>query len=430
MSRIHTPPKTDLKGWAQLNDEQLSVVTEKAIEFNSKYYHWDELIYRIPDDIDPDMLWGVMKLLRANTMKHVDFKDFYINYSVISDFQKITHNIDLETPVFFQSERFLDKKKKAMLSVSSIMEESIASSQIEGANTTTKVAKKMLMDKRSPKNKSENMIVNNYNAMQYIKKVKDEPLRPELICKLHEIITSGTLNDQDYEGRFRDSDDIVVQNALTGEIAHCPPEHTKIDSLITSICNYVNSDDEYTHPLIKGIILHYLIAYVHPFVDGNGRLARSLFYWYSLKKGYWLMEFLTISKCIKKHRQKYDLSYIYSESDDNDITYFIRFNLDCIVEAMDSFTDYLKKKMEEEDNLKLAIEDDDNLTLRQKSILRDVAMKEATFSLLEIQTKYQISRITARNDLLKLLDSGKIVACGKAGNRILYRYSDLDDSNP
>lgn len=45
-----------------------------------------------------------------------------------------------------------------------------------------------------------------------------------------------------------------------------------------------------------------MIAYMHPFVDGNGRTARALFYWYMLKSGYWLTEYLSISRVIAKSK--------------------------------------------------------------------------------------------------------------------------------
>ncbi|MDO5460629.1 MAG: Fic family protein, partial [Bacteroidales bacterium] len=78
---------------------------------------------------------------------------------------------------------------------------------------------------------------------------------------------------------------------------------------------------------MRAIIIHFMIAYIHPFVDGNGRTARALFYWYMLRKGYWLTEFLSISRVIYRSKKGYEKAYLYTENDDNDIGYFIIYNL-------------------------------------------------------------------------------------------------------
>ena len=67
------------------------------------------------------------------------------------------------------------------------------------------------------------------------------------------------------------------------KIYHQPPGHKELPKLMEKICDFANSeDDEFVHPIIKGIMLHFLIGYIHPFEDGIGRTARALFYWYVL----------------------------------------------------------------------------------------------------------------------------------------------------
>jgi Fic family protein len=66
-----------------------------------------------------------------------------------------------------------------------------------------------------------------------------------------------------------------------------------------------------------------MIGWIHPFTDGNGRTARAIFYWYMLKKGYWL-ENLSISRIIKDTlKLNMKKSILYSEADGNDLGYFI-----------------------------------------------------------------------------------------------------------
>jgi Fic family protein len=63
-----------------------------------------------------------------------------------------------------------------------------------------------------------------------------------------------------------------------------------------------------------------MLGYEHPFEDGNGRTARALFYWSMLNQGFWLTEFLTVSKILRKAPAKYARSFLYTEQDSNDLT--------------------------------------------------------------------------------------------------------------
>lgn len=399
---------------------------EKAImlakEYNEKYLHWDEVRHRDTDGIDPVHVWGLMELFRRGELETIKFGKIGIRYSVIRDFIRRLHEIDTMSSAGLFREKNMTKRNRLIYSVSSVMEESIASSQIEGASTTTLLAKKMLRENRQPKNRSEKMILNNYDAMTYIKAKKDGPLTPDLITEIHRIITKGTLETESAEGCFRNTDDIVISDGITGEVYHEPIPFADIESAIGSVCEYINEEKEFEHPLIKGIILHFIIAYIHPFADGNGRLARALFYWYSLKKGYWTMEYLSISKVIKSHRGRYDRAYLLSETDGNDVTYFIKFNLEMIEKAYVVFRDYVKRKADEQKILEKEIMGIENLNLRQKSILNDALKSDEPFSVYYVQEKYQTSYQTARTDILRLMDLGHIKISGRDGNMILYSY--------
>ena len=394
-----------------------------ALKFNSGYLHWDEVRRRETEGVDHAKIWAVMKLFRSDSSRSVSVGGVRMIYSYVEDFQRQTHKFDIYS-VNLISDDGVENNRRMMYSVSSLMEESIASSQIEGANTTIDVAKKMLRDKRAPKNRAELMIHNNYAAMELIKRRKDEPLTPELMLDVHKVITKGTLDDPSGEGEFRRNNDIVISDALTGDVYHRPIDFEKIPWAVMDLCGYINNDDMFVHPLIKGTILHFMTAYIHPFADGNGRLSRSLFYWYMMKKGYPLIEYLAVSKAIKNHRGKYDLAYLHSETDGNDITYFIKFNLDCIEESLNIFFRYLDRKLKEQKALEKSVMTFEGINMRQKMILNDAAKDRRPFSIYEVQSKYQISYQTARTDVLGLIESGKIEEYGRVGNKKMYMFSD------
>ncbi len=329
------------------------------------------------------------------------------------------HEFDIRaTPGLFPD--IIDSHRKIYYSISSLMEESIASSQMEGAVTTTKKAKEMLRRNIRPKDKSEKMIVNNYKAMLFIKDHTEQKLTPDFIKEIHKIVADGTM-DERFMGEFRDNDDVVVQDSLTGEVFHQPIPKEQIESSVQQLCDFINDEGEFLHPLIKGIILHYAIAYIHPFEDGNGRVARTLFYWYELKSGYWIMEYLALSRYIKNHKGAYEESYIFGESDDNDMTYFILYNLKALMDSVDKFEEYLKRKIEEERTVKSKLSDY-GLNDRQIRAVTSL-MNGGTVTVKSIKNQYDISLNTARTDIKTLISLGFLIEVGKEVNMKVYSWS-------
>lgn len=332
-----------------LHDDQIA---ELVYRYNEMYLHWEELQYRrLP--LDHDIIWNIMKRLRELQAKSLEFGDWVFKYNLIDEFQEKLHILDksAEGNLLTELEALQGDKRKYI--INSLMEEAIASSQIEGALTPGEIAKKMLQENRKPKNKSEKMIVNNYAALKQIMDSKNETITPDKILEIQRTITNGTLGNPDYEGNFRDSNNVVVCSG-DGTILHIPVECSEIPKLVEKLCDFANSKDEdFIHPILKGIILHFLIGYIHPFIDGNGRTARALFYWYLLKNDYWLFEYMAVSRIINNSRKEYLNAYLYTETDrtkndSGDLTYFIKYNLDFIIEAFDNTLEYLEKEQKEQ----------------------------------------------------------------------------------
>ena len=393
-----------------------------AEEYNRKYLHWDDLKYREFGESNRMDVWRMMKIMRIMTYDHVRISNLELSYCVSNNYiQKTLHEIDSRISSGFLTSDKIDEKKRIILSISSMMEESIASSQLEGASTTTKLAKKLLRSNIEPKDHSQRMIYNNYQAMQLLKEHLSEPLSPELIKEIHMTITDGLMDDPNSSGTFRTDDSVAVRDVYEDITYHIPVKHEVIPDMVDDLCRYVNDEKEFVHPIIKGIIIHYILAYIHPFFDGNGRVSRALFYWYCSKKGYSMMEYLSLSKVIKNHRQRYDMAYLLSETDDDDITYFILYNLRMISEAMDVFDSYLRKKMKEQEDSKKGLEQY-GLSFRQSQIVKDMMHDGEPVSQYELSVKYQTSVPTIRRDLIKLMDVGLVRMSGKDGHRQLYVY--------
>ena len=138
----------------------------------------------------------------------------------------------------------------------------------------------MIRSGRSPQDRSERMILNNYRAIKLIGRYIGRPLTQELIFKIHKTITEGTLEDHAHGRRLRTSSDaIAVYDDRDNTLLHTPPNPIEIDDRMHAMCEFANTEKigVCMHPVIKAIALHFWFAYDHPFVEGNGRLARAMF---------------------------------------------------------------------------------------------------------------------------------------------------------
>ncbi|MDP3395479.1 MAG: Fic family protein [Methanoregula sp.] len=291
----------------------------------------------------------------------------------------------------------------------------------------------MLRRGRKPRNSSEQMVFNNYEAMNFILEHKDDLLTPALILEIHRLVTKGTI-DREAVGQFRTHNDIVVANPVTRVIYHTPPDFQEIGKFIEALCTFANqrgSDEDpgvdYIHPVIKGIILHFLIGYVHPFNDGNGRTARSLFYWYVLSRGYWLFEYMPISRIILRSKKKYSLAYLYTEYDEMDLTYFLLYNRSCINDAKKNLMQYLEEKHTEQIATKSIISKIPDISQREGDILRTLMeQSDEYFTIREIMQQYNTVYETARTDLLHLLDLGYILR-KKRGREFVFIFNEKNE---
>ena len=410
-----------------LNDK---IAYDFVIKCNQDYIHWDKLRYKeVPNKTNPEYIWALIKIFRSQQFKPIKFNDWIFKYLLLNDAQRKLHLMDKGTAGHLETGlESVNTGGRGRYIISSLMEEAIASSQLEGAATTRKIAKEILRLKRKPRNYSEQMIVNGYETMQKITKMKDRTLTPEIILKLHKNITKDTLEDKNDEGRFRDNDETVVGDSLKyGKTYYTPPDYKKINGLMEEFCEFASNDNgEFIHPVVKGIVLHFLIGYIHPFNDGNGRTARTIFYWYMLSRGYWLFEYISVSRIILRSKTKYGLAYLYTETDENDLTYFINYNLDSIEEALHDMEAYISEKQKEYSEALDLIQGINDINLRQAELLKKIMRHpEKNFVINEIMATYNVAYDTARNDLLHLTELGYLEKT-KIKNKFVFKLSEHD----
>ncbi len=404
-----TPP--DFQQLLQNIAPERFAVVLAAIRPTEEYWHWDEIRHRTPPPGLTNQEWWIgLKLGRIAQYRHLPLKDQKkqaFRYFTTDPILAFLHDVDLRAGgSVSMGEQIPNQETRNQYHVSSLMEEAITSSQLEGAATTREVARDMLRTGRPPLDVSERMILNNYLTMRQLAEWRNKPLTKDLVFEIHRLITQETLDDESAAGRFRRKDETICVEDDRGEILHVPPPSFELPERMKMMCEFANApdgDQHFLHPVIRAIILHFWLAYDHPFKDGNGRTARALFYWLMLRREFWLFEFVSISQILNKSQTNYARAFLHTETDDNDLNYFIIHQLQVIRKAVDALHDYIKRKTLETKQLSAALRGRDDINHRQEAILnRAIRHPGTVFTIESHRASHDISYFTARSDLLGL----------------------------
>lgn len=379
-----------------------------------EYLHWDKLRHLTPPPgLTSEEWWLGLKFRRLGQFRPLPLQDKNggpFQFLVPDIVLEKLHTIDrLAGGSLRMPEPVTNPQTRDQYLIRSLMEEAITSSQLEGAVTTREVAKEMIRTGRPPRDKSEQMILNNYITMRRIVEIKDQEMTPDLVLELHRLVTEKTLDDPAMAGRFRRADQKIVVDDIEGEVYHEPPPAEQLEQRCQAMCDFANekTPDYFIHPVVRAIILHFWLAYDHPFVDGNGRTARVLFYWVMLHRGFWLFEFISISTILRKAPMKYARSFLYTETDDNDLTYFIVYQAEAIQRAIEELHAYIDRKTAEVRESESKLKALRMFNHRQTGLIRH-ALKHPhqEYDILSHQKSHGVVYQTARTDLLQLQAKG------------------------
>lgn len=411
----------------------------RPTDAKGRYLHWDEMRRRKPPDGLTHEDWWLSTWLsrralwRLMPLTGVDGTRFGI-CMVDAVWESLRRIDQAAAGDVLADEPSVAAGNRDRYIVSSLIEEAIASSQLEGASSTRSEAKRMLLTDRPPRDRSEQMILNNYRAISRVRDLaRDElPLTTETICELHRVLVVDAIDDPADAGRIQREDETRVwvswpDGSHDEQRLHTPPRASELPGRMEAMCAFANgeSDNGFVHPVVRAIALHFWLAYDHPFVDGNGRLARSLFYWSMLRSKYWLAEFLTVSSILRLAPAKYARSFLYTETDSNDLTHFVLYQLDVIERAIKELRTYLQAKREEVREVEEMLAGRAEVNHRQRSVLA-TALRDANadFLIAGHQRKQSVTYQTARTDLLGLAELG-LLAMRRDGKS--YRFLPVPD---
>ncbi len=392
------------------------ITSGRPVDPKGRYLHWDQMRHRTPPQgLTLEQWWVGTAASRVNQARTLPFEGIDGNpfrFTNIDPIQEMVHRIDQQASGRIQTEDSVaNVGSRNRYLVSSLVEEAITSSLLEGAATTRRVAKELLRTRREPRDTSERMILNNYLAMRRVEDLAgtEEPLTPDHVLELHRIVTDGTLDDQSEAGRLQQPDDDRVFVDWNGQLLHRPPPAEQLPARLERLCAFANGEvgEGFLHPVVRAILLHFWIGYDHPFADGNGRTARALFYWSMLRSGYWLAQYISISSILRNALREYVLSYLHTETDSNDVTYFVIHQLEVLELAIEELRDYLTRRASEVSEVERLLRGVSNLNHRQLAVIGEALRDpDAYFTIAGHERLHRVAYQSARTDLLGLEDLG------------------------
>ena len=407
----------------------------RAVDDKGRYLHWDQMRHRQPPEGLTLQEWwartAVSRMSQARTLPVTGTDGRPFRLTNIDRIQEMVHRIDQQASGRIETDDIVaNVGSRNRYLVSSLVEEAITSSLLEGAATTRRVAKELLRTHREPRDTSERMILNNYSAMRKAQEIagSGEPLAPDHVLELHRIVTDGTLDDESESGRLqRPGEDRVVVEWDHAQVLHVPPPAEELPARLERFCAFANGDvgEGFLHPVVRAILLHFWIGYDHPFADGNGRTARALFYWSMLRSGYWLAQYISISSILRKSLREYVLSYLYTETDSNDVTYFVIHQLEVLELAIEELRTHLGRRVSEISAVERLLRGVADLNHRQLAVIGEALRDpDAYFTIAGHERVHRVAYQSARTDLLGLQSLG-VLSRVQSGKK--FEFWPVDD---
>lgn len=439
MARITQPPDwqhiltQDPKRWIDLLtlNPDLRERVERLADSKDGYLHWTKFRHKqpFPSELTHEEGWGLVRTQRLSSAKPLPFRAKCGTRMVLcmtdplhAAVRRITAHRELLLAGLPEQPNAQLAEDMKSFGLKALIDEAYYSAVIEGAVTTRREARKMIREKRTPLNKSEWMVLNNFRAGQQMTLWAREPMTPKRLCEIQEILTANTLEREEDAGQFR-ADIVEVQDQASGEVVHVPPPAEELPQRMQQLCDFANHEDS-EDPIptfARACLLHYQLAYDHPFGDGNGRTARWLFLWRLLRcPEYWWVGMLSVSRMTSYNKQTYYDAFRFVESDNFDTTYLVRHQTQAFEQEMERFTRFLTHRRDLASHARAQLRLGNDLNVRQLALFDQIRKKpQSTFTQQGHAQFHGVSQPTARKDLENLAELDLLTR--EKGRPIVYR---------
>ena len=300
------------------------------------------------------------------------------------------------------------------------MEEEIASTfTIENIDFSRDSVRKILRG-FSPTDDSENRIYGMKKGLEFISDPQNR-ITEENIFKLYSIAILDFLEEEDRllpNHRYRHDTVYVVGQ----EVEHTGLPVEQISAYMAALVTFIQEDTA-MNDLVKAAMIHFYLAYLHPYFDGNGRMARLIHLWYLVQQGYTSAMFIPLSEYIEKSRKGYYNAYTLAEQNAKlsgvmDVTPFLVYFIENVYHKLGKTTS-TEKNMDIFQNALEAGE----ITVKEKDLWLYVlsAYGNSEFSTKQLEKDYGNAAYgTIRSFVLKFEQLGLLTG-QRYGNKVKYR---------
>lgn len=293
----------------------------------------------------------------------------------------------------------IPKKLELNLQTDNLIQSSYVSNSIEGNPMSLQEVTNLLLGDRVPVNRDEKEVKNYYAILQELKSYADKTINLDMIKEIHLKLLSGVKDE--IAGKIRDKKVVVGKysgedkKTLSLEVKHEPPYHKEkeINKALQQLSMWQKVSQE-TPIVIKAGVYHHHFVYIHPFIDGNGRVCRLLTALIFLQNNYWINKYFVLD-------DYYDIDRIlYSDklhtADSGDKTEWLEYFSDGVMYSLQGALAKVK-----ESSFKLRVEE--RPTTKEKEVL-DIIQERNEVTSTEIAELLKVSRQQAHNLLKALVD--------------------------
>lgn len=320
-----------------------------VVKFNSIATHWDSLMPQythvrsndylpwslfhriIPLNMNAKRLWAVEQHIRQASAIRLNYSSEagqQFHFNMTPKLQAFCHRFDMVCNAAAHKQFEMTCKNHGFDVEEFFLIEPAESARLSGASEDDcSIAYSVQEDDMGAMTPGERIVSNSLFLFQEaVTNSTRYPLSMGMLKKLNSLALDAD------KSKLREKE----MDNLAGNTLVMPPRVARIPDRIEQLCHLINNDSAFVHPLVKAAILHFALLYEYAFEDGNGRVARAMFYWSLVRSGYPVADQLCISEHIKAHAKKMQEVFFTVVLHDFDLTYFLEFTVDALEHQLQS----------------------------------------------------------------------------------------------